>query len=31
LLDEAVAFALNSPKPDPSTALDYLYGTAVLS
>ena len=31
LLDEAVAFALNSPKPDPSTALEYLYGTPVLS
>jgi pyruvate dehydrogenase E1 component alpha subunit len=31
VLDEAVAFALNSPKPDPSTALDYLYGSAVLS
>lgn len=31
LLDEAVAFALNSPSPDPSTALDYLYGSPVLS
>lgn len=31
LLDEAVAFALDSPKPDPSTALDYLYGSPVLS
>lgn len=30
LLDEAVAFALSSPKPDPSTALDYLYGTPVV-
>lgn len=31
LLDEAVAFALASPKPDPSSALDYLYGTPVVS
>jgi pyruvate dehydrogenase E1 component alpha subunit len=31
LLDEAVAFALHSPKPDPSTALEYLYGAPVLS
>jgi pyruvate dehydrogenase E1 component alpha subunit len=30
LLDEAVAFATTSPAPDPSTALDYLYGSAVL-
>jgi pyruvate dehydrogenase E1 component alpha subunit len=30
LLDEAVAFATASPSPDPSTALDYLYGSAVL-
>jgi pyruvate dehydrogenase E1 component alpha subunit len=31
LLDEAVAFATSSPHPDPSTALDYLYGSAVVS
>jgi pyruvate dehydrogenase E1 component alpha subunit len=30
LLDQAVAFATTSPAPDPSTALDYLYGSAVL-
>ncbi len=30
-LDAAVKFALDSPKPDPSTALDYLYASPVLS
>ncbi len=30
LLDEAVAFAKASPAPEPTTALDYLYGSAVL-
>jgi pyruvate dehydrogenase E1 component alpha subunit len=29
LLDEAVAFAINSPHPDPSGALDYLYATGM--
>jgi pyruvate dehydrogenase E1 component alpha subunit len=29
LLDEAVAFAINSPHPDPAGALDYLYATGM--
>jgi pyruvate dehydrogenase E1 component alpha subunit len=29
LLDDAVRFALDSPKPDPGEALDYIYSAAV--